>query len=145
MIRSACCCKACQQEDISGNYDANVLMMALSSKKVEVQFWDSRKKDVGEIIHRVKKDDCVGLILNTSGAQRKDPDTCKSWILRMVFGEVGHWIAVRKEKDQFCNLNSKYDEPEIYRNDDELANFLEEQLERDIHILIATSMEPGKG
>ena len=65
-----------------------------------------------------------------------------SFILRSLaffFGRNGHWVALRKENNnQFVDLNSQLQAPNIYNGDHEMNDFLLRHLRSGSHILIAT-------
>ena len=56
-----------------------------------------------------------------------------------------HWVAVRKVNDNFYNLDSKLDRPELIGNDDQLTAFLKEQIQsKDKELLMVVGQDLQK-
>ncbi|CAG8613412.1 4225_t:CDS:10 [Funneliformis mosseae] len=101
-----------------GNYDINVLEMALREKDLEIQWFDVRK-DIRSVIQFTDKS-LFGLILNI-------PTT------RFYFWTSYHWIAIKpfqynEEPTEVYNLDSKLYHPEKFENLEEVYKFLESAL-----------------
>ena len=61
-----CCCRRCRTGE--GNFDANVLMMALGEKRIALQYWDARNADIDALIGMLGAEECVGALLHTTAA-----------------------------------------------------------------------------
>eukprot|EP01084_Bolivina_argentea_P083773 151658_1 len=102
----------------TGNYDANVLIMALNKMNIDVQWFDTRKaKELDlndEIFLKFLQPDnqrLVGFILNNP-------------LKKIKMLKRRHWIAIKKINDKWYNLDSKLKQPKGYGNVDELNVFL---------------------
>eukprot|EP01084_Bolivina_argentea_P263573 446147_1 len=101
----------------TGNYDANVLMMALNNINIQVQWFDARKAnqiDLNNPLFLEPNDsiEFIGFILN-------NPQ-------KAVFGiwSRRHWLSIKRINGKFYNLDSKLSAPKIYDNVDNLRRFL---------------------
>ncbi|XP_048763987.1 josephin-2-like [Ostrea edulis] len=112
-----------------GNYDVNVLMAAIQTKKCETIWFDKRKN-----IKCLLPENIQGFILNT-------PSECKWGLLHFPFKRK-HWIAVRKIEDIYYNLDSKLDSPEPIGDKESLFSFLHRELENgEKELLIVVSQD----
>jgi hypothetical protein len=80
-----------------GNYDVNVLEMALKQRGLVVTWFDNRRS----FCEAKLDDDCVGLVLNR---------VSDAW-MASLFG-MRHWISVRRHKDAWFNCDSLLREPQ---------------------------------
>ncbi|EFJ15797.1 hypothetical protein SELMODRAFT_117430 [Selaginella moellendorffii] len=94
---------------LTGNYDANVLMAALSSRGLEARWHDRRSAIADDDLSRPN---LAGLIANTS-SQR----FLGLWRSR-------HWIALRRVHGSWYNLDSDLPMPVAMRGADEVRDFL---------------------
>ena len=83
---------------VLGNYDVNVMMMALQKHGLDVQWWD-RRADLLELQRAAERESCVGLICN-------EPT---SWLFGMVPSR--HWLAIRRVGGTWFDLDSKLQAP----------------------------------
>ncbi|CAG8649297.1 15711_t:CDS:2 [Funneliformis mosseae] len=100
-----------------GNYDINVLEMALKEKGLEVQWFDVRK-DIRTVIQFTDAT-LFGLILNVP-------------TIRFYLWKSYHWIAIKpffKHDDEksveVFNLDSKLNNPEKFEDFEKVYKFLE--------------------
>ncbi|CAI2735537.1 unnamed protein product [Schistosoma spindalis] len=105
-----------------GNYDANVLVIALQQCGYDIVWCDKRKTIAA---HNLNFDNIFGYILNTFSNRR---------IFNLTLPYSGsHWIGLRKlehdDKYSYFNLDSKLCEPVVVAStDDEFVNYLEGRL-----------------
>lgn len=112
-----------------GNYDVNVLMAAVQTKSCETIWFDKRKN-----IKCLLPENIQGFILNT-------PSEYKWGLLHFPFKRK-HWIAIRRIKDIYYNLDSKLDSPESIGDEESLFLFLQKELENgEKELLIVVSQE----
>lgn len=112
-----------------GNYDVNVLMAAVQTKSCETIWFDKRKN-----IKCLLPENIQGFILNT-------PSEYKWGLLHFPFKRK-HWIAIRRIKDIYYNLDSKLDSPETIGDEESLFLFLQKELENgEKELLIVVSQE----
>ncbi|XP_053207612.1 josephin-2-like [Panonychus citri] len=106
-----------------GNYDVNVLITALQSKGFETIWFDQRKDpDCLQFNH------ILGFILNVDNS-KVDNSSLYNWINPVnFFTSRKHWIAFRKIDDQYYNLDSKLDNPEIVGQEDDMIKLLKKML-----------------
>lgn len=88
------CCRRCRVGGKFGNFDANVLLMALGEKRTALQYWDARKTDVDQLIGRLEEETCTGALLHTKAASHGCLVAAGMRCLARCFGENGHWIAL---------------------------------------------------
>eukprot|EP01084_Bolivina_argentea_P301863 520903_1 len=105
----------------TGNYDANVLMMALSNINIDIQWYDARKANELDLNNPLFLEpdismEFVGFILN-------NPQ-------KAIFGVIArrHWLAIKRIDGQFYNLDSLLLEPKKYDSIKELNDFLKDVL-----------------
>ncbi|GFO41837.1 josephin-like protein [Plakobranchus ocellatus] len=99
-----------------GNYDVNVLMAALQEKGYETIWFDKRKN-----VDVLEPGNIMGFILNTPSAYRFGP-------LKLAL-HCKHWIALRRLKGQYMNLDSKLSTPATIGDQGKLLDFLRAELE----------------
>ncbi|CAG8482539.1 24863_t:CDS:2 [Gigaspora rosea] len=98
-----------------GNYDINVLEVALKQYDLEIQWFDARK-DIRTVI-QFTDPTLFGIILNTQAT-------------RLYFWTSNHWIAVKpffsddKEIPDIYNLDSKLSKPLKFDDIDQVYRFL---------------------
>eukprot|EP01083_Nonionella_stella_P025580 70428_1 len=97
----------------TGNYDANVLMMALEEQGLDVQWFDSRKapSDLQLIdsflCPKDKYCEFKGFILNLP--QKK-----------MIIFNRRHWLTIKRIDNVWYNFDSRKEQPEEYKTDKEI-------------------------
>uniref|UniRef100_A0A1B0GC96 Josephin-2 n=1 Tax=Glossina morsitans morsitans TaxID=37546 RepID=A0A1B0GC96_GLOMM len=109
-----------------GNYDINVIMQALQLRKCEACWFDKRKDPACIDLQAI-----VGLILNV-------PSDYKLGFITLPLHRR-HWIAIREIDEKFYNLDSKLQMPECLGNQEQLFNYLRQQLqtnERELFVII---------
>ena len=87
---------------LMGNWDINVMMIALQRRGLEVQWWD-RRRSIDALQRLVEGTDCVGLICNEPGA----------WLFGMVPSQ--HWFTIRRVRGEWYDLDSKLQRPAALR------------------------------
>ena len=81
-----------------GDYDVNVLLLALQQREFEYEWWDNRKAGF------TVKEQCVGLLVNVRVGSIFS-------ILQKIFRiSDRHWLAVRRVGKQFYWMDSKEEE-----------------------------------
>ncbi|XP_046551715.1 josephin-2-like isoform X1 [Haliotis rubra] len=114
-----------------GNYDVNVIMAALQRKGYDTIWFDKRKT-----IDCLKVENIMGFILNI-------PTDYKWGFVRLPIHRK-HWISVRKVQDQYLNLDSKLDCPELIGDESAVKEFLQDQLEDgDKELLLVVTEDVG--
>ncbi|CAD6241087.1 GSCOCG00009122001-RA-CDS [Cotesia congregata] len=112
-----------------GNYDINVIMAALQKKGCEAIWFDKRRD-----LNSLNLDKIDGFILNV-------PTEYKLGFVLLPL-KKRHWIALRKIKGAFYNLDSKLDSPVLIGNNDELIAYLKDQiLSKEKELLLVVSRE----
>ena len=140
-----CCCTRCRQDE--GNFDANIITMALAKHSIDLNFWDTRNKDTEQLLDLMKDEDCIGLLINQQAGYHNCLKACVIKCLAFCFGNNGHWVAIKKENNesnhttQFIDLNSQFNAPNIYVGDNETKPFLTKHLNSNSHILIANLLK----
>lgn len=115
----------------TGNYDINVIMAALVSKGCGVVWFDKRKDPQVLMLEKV-----VGFILNVPSEYRLGPVQLP---LRRK-----HWIAIRSIRGIYYNLDSKLENPEIIGKEQELINYLREELkhkDKELFVVVTEEVE----
>jgi len=87
---------------LMGNWDINVMMIALQRRGLEVQWWD-RRRSIDALQRLAEGTDCVGLICNEPGA----------WLFGMVPSQ--HWFTIRRVRGEWYDLDSKLQRPAALR------------------------------
>jgi hypothetical protein len=106
----------------TGDYDANVLIIALGQEGLDVQWYDKR---LGSENVPLQDSDLVGLLLN-----------CKS---DSFFGSIigsRHWKSLLKRDSVWYDLDSKFDSVKQFESDNELLAYLFESLELESELLL---------
>mmetsp|Transcript_15280 Transcript_15280/g.24031 ORF Transcript_15280/g.24031 Transcript_15280/m.24031 type:complete len:517 (+) Transcript_15280:937-2487(+) len=106
----------------TGNYDANVLMMALAQKEIEVQWFDKRKLqqvdlDDVKFLEPDDKYECIGFILN-----------CPQKAMFKLF-ERRHWLTIKRIDQFWYNLDSKLKEPLKFEHTQDATKFVKDALD----------------
>ncbi|RIA99080.1 Machado-joseph disease protein MJD [Glomus cerebriforme] len=120
-----------------GNYDINVLEMALMNKDLEIQWFDVRK-DIRTVIQFTDKT-LFGLILNVPSS-------------RFYFWTSYHWIAIKPFLNQdngkaaeVYNLDSKLSGPKKFENLEEAYKYLESVMySKNGNILLVKTCKKGE-
>lgn len=110
-----------------GNYDVNVIMAALNKHGYEAIWFDKRKN-----ANCLNLEAIEGFILNV-------PTPCQLGIIRLPL-KIKHWIAVRKIKRNYYNLDSKLDHPKLIGQDADLVKYFQEELdskEKEMFIVVS--------
>eukprot|EP01084_Bolivina_argentea_P187114 322380_1 len=126
----------------TGNYDANVLMMALGKMDIKIQWFDSRKVKELDLnneqfwnILEPENHKFVGFILNYP-------------LSKFKMLSRRHWIAIKMVYGIWYNLDSKLKVPKNYKNANELNQYLVRVLKEDNAQLIicrkSNSNNPNK-
>ncbi|KAJ8679883.1 hypothetical protein QAD02_015670 [Eretmocerus hayati] len=118
-----------------GNYDINVIMAALQRKGCEAVWFDKRR-DLGDLLLKNIK----GFILNI-------PSDWKLGFVPLPLGRR-HWIALRSINDDFYNLDSKLDSPQIIGQEDDFLAYLKEQIEskdKELFLIVLKEIESTQG
>jgi len=118
-----------------GNYDVNVVMMALQKKGLKAVWFDKRRK-----VSDLNFSHVFGLILNVPG------DFKLFGISANPFNSK-HWIAIKALPDaegSFYNLDSQLDEPEPIGKEQELVAHLTAELSQDNRELLIVVEENVK-
>ncbi|XP_064106029.1 josephin-1-like isoform X1 [Macrobrachium rosenbergii] len=119
----------------TGNYDINVIMAALTTKGCGVVWFDKRKDP-----HVIALEKVVGFILNVPSEYRLGPVQLP---LRRK-----HWIAIRNIRGVYYNLDSKLEAPEIIGKEQELTNYLREELknkDKELFLVVTQEVEQSRG
>ncbi|XP_050239041.1 josephin-like protein [Quercus robur] len=95
---------------ITGNYDINVLMVALEGKGKSV-IWHDRRN--GSSLINLDDDTLMGIVLNVSVIKYGG-----LWKSR-------HWITLKRIDGVWYNLDSDLVAPETYKDDEEVREFLD--------------------
>ncbi|UXI15828.1 sorting nexin-29 [Sarcoptes scabiei] len=114
-----------------GNYDINVILMALQQKNFEA-IWFNKRKD----LKLLNLDVIFGFILNI-------PNSCDLWknFLTMFTLSKRHWIAIRQINSIYFNLDSKLKEPTVIGNQKNLLEFFTENLEKNAEVFVIVNRE----
>ncbi|KAL1140980.1 hypothetical protein AAG570_000906 [Ranatra chinensis] len=114
-----------------GNYDVNVIMAALQRKGYEAVWYDKRKP-----VECLRLAEICGFILNVPSDYRL------GFVLLPL--KRRHWVAIRQVAGTYYNLDSKLDVPHIIGQDNELLEYLREQLEskeKEMFIIVSKDVE----
>ncbi|XP_037793831.1 josephin-1-like [Penaeus monodon] len=118
----------------TGNYDINVIMAALVTKGCGIEWFDKRKDPNMIVLEKV-----VGFILNVPSEYRLGPVQLP---LRRK-----HWIAIRNIRGVYYNLDSKLEAPEIIGKEQELKNYLREELrnkDKELFVVVTQEVEQAR-
>ncbi|XP_022903386.1 josephin-2 [Onthophagus taurus] len=99
-----------------GNYDINVLMKALQSRGYEAIWFDKRKEPTC-----LKLENIFGFILNV-------PSDYKLSFITLPL-KRRHWVTCRRINVNFYNLDSKLETPEVIGNNENVMEYLQDELE----------------
>jgi hypothetical protein len=134
-----CCCRRCRQN--GGNFDANVITMALTARNIELHFWDTRNVDANALLKAIQDPACEGCLVNTQAASYNFFVGAAIRCIALCFGKNGHWLAFKKVNDhQFVDLDSKLKTPKVYDNDNDIETFLSLHLNKGSYILVAIAV-----
>ncbi len=97
-----------------GNFDANVLMVALQEQGLQVGWWDARECFTAQSTSTVLRS-CVALIVNRRSS---------SWI--PFSGR--HWLCIRKVAGVWYNLDSTLRHPVPFASAEAMATFVQTAL-----------------
>jgi len=114
-----------------GNYDINVIMTALQKKGCAAVWFDKRKEP-----STIDTTQILGFILNV-------PTDYKIGFVVLPL-KRRHWIAIRKINEQYWNLDSKLDAPQNIGNEDNLIQYLKNELqgnEKELFIIVSIETE----
>jgi josephin len=101
-----------------GNYDVNVLMAALQSKQMNLEWFDKRKEIT---LENLDSSNTFGYILNIPS------DYTFGFVTLPI--KSRHWISIKRLKDEkFYNLDSKLDKPKCLGNDEEFIKYLQNEM-----------------
>ena len=83
---------------VLGNYDVNVLMLALQQRGYDVRWWDRRRSSAEQLRSAAESDTTLGLICNER---------------RAILGVIPsrHWLAVRRVDGVWYDLDSRLPAP----------------------------------
>ncbi|XP_023022475.1 josephin-2 isoform X2 [Leptinotarsa decemlineata] len=99
-----------------GNYDINVIMKALQSRGCEAIWFDKRKDPSCLNLNKI-----CGFILNV-------PSDYKISFITLPLRRK-HWVTIRDIAGLFYNLDSKLDNPLLIGRDNDLLNYLRDELD----------------
>ena len=117
---------------LMGNWDINVIMLALQQRGLEVQWWD-RRRSIDELRSLAEDADCVGLICNEPGA----------WLFGMIPSQ--HWFTIRRVRGEWYDLDSKLQRP-AKLGTDALLSRLRQLLEHEAgQVLVAIRRPAAEG
>ncbi|KAK2160500.1 hypothetical protein LSH36_132g05020 [Paralvinella palmiformis] len=112
-----------------GNYDVNVIILALQHKGFDTMWFDKRRSPSD-----LELDNIFGFILNI-------PTDLRLGILHLPV-QRKHWVAIRKVNGDFYNLDSKLNRPLLIGNNQQLVAFLKEQIQnKDKELLLVVKHE----
>lgn len=98
-----------------GNYDVTVIEKALGSQGYEIKWWDMRKS----FKHfDFSKEEILGFLINDRG---------EKGFLRDIFKIVqpNHWYSIRKEFEEFFDVDSRLEKPKKFINKENLIERME--------------------
>ncbi|KAG7642506.1 Josephin domain [Arabidopsis suecica] len=110
---------------ITGNYDVNVMITALEGKGKSVVWHDKR--------------------IGASSIDLDDADTLMGIVLNVPVKRYGglwrsrHWVVVRKINGVWYNLDSDLVVPQLFRDDDEVRGFLDQNLSLGGEVLLVNN------
>jgi hypothetical protein len=145
------CCRRCRVGEDFGNFDANVLLMALGEKRTALQHWDARKTDVDQLLGRLEAETCTGALLHTTAASHGCLVAAGMRCLARCFGQNGHWLALLRRTPQgtgeeqvfVVDLDSKLAAPKAYTKQGARA-LLARHLRVNTTILLASRMDAAQ-
>uniref|UniRef100_A0A1B6DIB6 Josephin-2 n=1 Tax=Clastoptera arizonana TaxID=38151 RepID=A0A1B6DIB6_9HEMI len=114
-----------------GNYDVNVIMFALQLKGYEAIWFDKRKDPIC-----LRLENIYGFILNI-------PSDYKLGFVLLPLRKR-HWVTIRQISGAWYNLDSKFEEPQLLGNDEEVKSYLRHELEntaKELFIIVSKEVE----
>ena len=114
---------------VLGNYDANVILLALQKRGLEGSFWDGRRNE-DELRKELKAPAVVGALLNVKSRPR---------FLGGVMPIGRHWLALRKLQGggAWADVDSELTAPKLLHGEDALLERLRAALaENEGHLII---------
>lgn len=114
-----------------GNYDVNVIMSALQSKGYEMIWFDKRKDP-----SCLNLDNITGFILNI-------PSDYKLSFITIPL-KRRHWFALKELNGFYYNLDSKLDSPRVIGSQEDLLNFMRNELDsqdKELFIVMTSDVE----
>uniref|UniRef100_A0A336K828 Josephin-2 n=1 Tax=Culicoides sonorensis TaxID=179676 RepID=A0A336K828_CULSO len=117
-----------------GNYDINVIMAALDSKKDCEAIWFDKRKDPDCIV----TDKIIGFILNIPNKYDL------GFIVVPLLGRK-HWISIKKIGSDFWNLDSKLKVPQSIGTEQNAIEYLRKELqEKDKELFIVVTKDVAR-
>ncbi|KAL6516396.1 hypothetical protein OROGR_019701 [Orobanche gracilis] len=113
---------------LTGNYDVNVLIAALEERGKRV-IWHDKRSGAISIDVDEPEDQLFGIVLNVPVKRYGG-----IWISR-------HWIALRKIRSVWYNLDSHLYSPYPFENTEEIRRFLDGVISTGAEVLLVKSME----
>lgn len=113
---------------LTGNYDINVLIMALEEKGKSVA-WHDRRNGVTSIDLDAPEDVLMGIVINIS--VRRFAGIWKS----------RHWIALRKIDGVWYNLDSDLVSPQAFHDTDRVREFLDNAIAQGGEVLLVMNQK----
>ncbi|XP_017769356.1 PREDICTED: josephin-1 [Nicrophorus vespilloides] len=115
-----------------GNYDINVIMKALLVREYSAVWFDRRKDPSCLNLKNI-----YGFILNV-------PSDYKFSFFTLPLGRR-HWITLKQIGDHFYNLDSKLSAPQLIGNDNNIVEYLKDELEsKEKQLFLVVSGEVSK-
>lgn len=117
-----------------GNYDVNVVMVALQKKGCEAVWFDKRKDP-----KCLNLENIVGFILNI-------PSDYKLGFVLLPLRRR-HWVAVRQISGSYYNLDSKLESPQLIGKAADVLLYLRQQLEnkeKELFVVVVDQVERDK-
>ncbi|XP_075302005.1 josephin-2 [Opisthocomus hoazin] len=115
----------------TGNYDVNVIMAALQSLELAAVWWDKRRP-----LERLALGQVLGFILNV-------PSHVSLGFVALPLRRK-HWLAVRRCRGVYYNLDSKLREPVAIGGEAELRDFLRDFLAQglcEVFLVVSRAVE----
>eukprot|EP01138_Halocafeteria_seosinensis_P009246 gb/GECG01009449.1/.p1 GENE.gb/GECG01009449.1/~~gb/GECG01009449.1/.p1 ORF type:complete len:474 (+),score=63.20 gb/GECG01009449.1/:1-1422(+) len=104
----------------TGNYDVNVLMVALDRRGLDVRWHDSRLP----ITQAAGIENCIGFLVNEALVDSAGRETST------------HWYTIRKVEGYYYDLDSSFERPKRYKSFNSCMRHLSRVLEEGGHILL---------
>ncbi|XP_072390295.1 josephin-like protein [Diabrotica undecimpunctata] len=115
-----------------GNYDINVIMKALQDRGYEVIWFDKRRDPSCLVLGNI-----FGFILNIPSEYKLGFITLPVW--------RRHWITIKQINCGYYNLDSKLDAPQLIGGDQEVINYLRDEVEsKDKELFLVVTNEVSK-
>lgn len=101
-----------------GNYDVNVLMAALETRSMQMEWFDKRKEVTASSLELYR---AFGFILNIPS------DYTFGFVTLPI--KSRHWIAIKRmQDDKYYNLDSKLDSPRCIGRPEDFVNYLKNEM-----------------